>query len=190
MSVLFAAALLAFSTTAEAGKGPAECRGYKLKEDAFTGALEMSRDIFPLRSLSAIDDKGLGLYYLMPTLRVAGGAPSATLTTMELGAISTVVPAGVTIFVKHEDGTVQEWTTTADTASAPNTDERGRVVTTFPFSVSLSNEQVAQLASSPVVAMRVPRSNGEFLDWTPAKILQRSMVTTATCMQALLSAQE
>jgi hypothetical protein len=108
------------------------------------------------------------------------------MVTKEGGAVSASVAAGVEIPVKLEDGTILTLKTVREAATKPYV-SNDVIMTTVPYPLGLDATSVGQLAASPIVAVRIPTSQGPW-DWAPNKGTQKSVIKAATCVKEHVAA--
>lgn len=146
------------------------CKGFKVKEDEFSDATAV---LAPIQLLSAL--RAIGMH-----MEAKGGEATLTMTIKEGGAVDGVIPVGVVIPFKLEDGTILELTTSRENATKSYVSGQ-QVMTLMPHTLGLDRATLEKLRDSPVQMVRLPLSSGEY-DWSASKKVRKTMTSAAACV--------
>ena len=171
---MFVSLLAALLVTPAHGKDA--CAGYKVQKDEFGGGSQVVAMAQGLSQFTAV----------AMVFEAKSGVGELSMITKEGGAVSGSVAAGVEIPLKLEDGTILALKTVREAATKPYV-SNDSVMTMVPYALGLDVDSVAKLAASPIVAARIPTSQGPW-DWKPNKGVQKSVIKAATCMKEHVTA--
>ncbi len=151
------------------------CKGFKVKEDPFSGGSTMNVNVQILTQFTAI----------AIDLKLEGDTAEYILTVKEGGAYDSDQPAGMEVPFLFEDGEVLQFVTCRPVTTKAWTDGSG-VYTNVTYAFTLDRETLERMSEHAITSIRIPTSKGNY-DWNASKPIQKKTKKVAACMASMLS---
>jgi hypothetical protein len=171
-----ALALLGQLLTPSAWAGDNPCRGFKVKQDEFTGTTS-------IKALAQhATEKLIGI-----ELSLQNAVAELRLTAKFTGAVDGVMPIGTPVSLKFEDGQVATWATTSEAVLVADADSVN-VYTRVPYVIALDDAKLSQLAGQRVSDIRTRTLTGQDRDWKSEKWVYGVLLRAAECVKSHVGA--